>query len=161
MRDPMQIMKATQEHLQTVKDITHKTISEIYPHYYPKGVVDFFISHHKVENIMKDIDAGIVYLMMNDETEIGTVTLRGNEICRLFVLPQYQHQGVGRQLLDFAETMISERYTEIVIDASLPAKQMYMKRGFVATDTQKIVTDNGDVLVYDVMKKSIKICERE
>ena len=68
---------------------------------------------------------------------------------------------MGRQLLDFAETMISERYTEIVIDASLPAKQMYMKRGFVATDTQKIVTDNGDVLVYDVMKKSIKICERE
>lgn len=149
----MQIVRATQEQIELVKEITHKTITEVYPHYYPNGVVAFFQSHHKTENIKKDIDAGIVYLLMNGEKGIGTVTMRGNEICRLFVLPKWQHQGLGRQLLDFAEEIISKQYAEIMIDSSLPAKQMYLKRGYIATETHTIVAGNGDVLVYDVMIK--------
>ncbi len=152
----MQIVKATQEQIELVKEITHKTINEVYPHYYPGGVVAFFLAHHKTENIKKDIDAGIVYLMMDGERGIGTVTLHGNEICRLFVLPECQHQGLGRQLLDFAEEMIGEKYSEILIDSSLPAKNVYLRRGYVTTETHRIVAENGDVLVYDVMiKKSI------
>lgn len=150
----MQIIKATQEHLELVKEITHKTISEIYPYYYPKGVVDFFLAHHKAENILKDIDAGIVYLAMDEGKGIGTVTLRGNEICRLFVCPEYQHQGVGRQLLDFAEGLIGEKYSEIMIDSSLPAKLLYSKRGYTTVETHTIMAENDDVLVYDVMKKN-------
>lgn len=149
----MQIVKATQEYLELIKEITYKTISEIYPHYYPKGVVEFFLAHHCEENIKRDIDSGIVYLIMGEENCMGTVTLRGNEICRLFVLPEWQHQGIGRMLMDFAEEVIGERYPEILIDSSLPAKHVYLKRGYVATETHKIVAENGDVLVYDVMEK--------
>lgn len=136
-----------------MKEITYKTITEVYPHYYPNGVVEFFLTHHKTENIKKDIDSGSVYLLMDGGKGIGTVTLRGNEICRLFVLPKWQHQGFGKRLLDFAEEMIGENYSEILIDSSLPAKQMYLKRGYIATETHKIVADNRDILVYDVMKK--------
>ena len=32
--------------LQVVRTITRETIQEIYPHYYPKGAVDLFLSHH-------------------------------------------------------------------------------------------------------------------
>ena len=149
----MQIVKATQEHLKLIKEITHKTISEVYPHYYPMGVVEFFLGHHCEENIKKDINSGIVYLITDGKIGIGTVTLRGNEICRLFVLPECQHQGFGKQLLDFAEEIISKQYAEIMIDSSLPAKQMYLKRGYIATETHKIVADNEDILFYDVMKK--------
>ena len=149
----MQIIKAAQEQLELVKEITRKTISEIYPHYYPQGVVDFFLAHHKAENIVKDIDAGIVYLAMKEGKGIGTVTIRENDICRLFVLPEYQHKGVGSRLLDFAENLIGEKYAEILIDSSLPAKRIYLKRGYVAVENQTIVAENGDILVYDVMKK--------
>ena len=55
----MHIIKAQTEHFEDVKSITHKTISEIYPRYYPKGVVDFFLAHHSDENIMKDVAAEI------------------------------------------------------------------------------------------------------
>ncbi|MBQ9140355.1 MAG: GNAT family N-acetyltransferase [Lachnospiraceae bacterium] len=147
------MVKASKEHLELVKEITYKTITEVYPHYYPNGVVEFFLTHHKTENIKKDIDSGSVYLLMDGGKGIGTVTLRGNEICRLFVLPKWQHQGFGKRLLDFAEEMIGENYSEILIDSSLPAKQMYLKRGYIATETHKIVADNRDILVYDVMKK--------
>ena len=105
----------------------------------------FFLAHHKTENIKKDIDSESVYLLVDGEKGMGTVTLRGNEICRLFVLPECEHQGLGRRLLDFAEERIGEKYSEILIDSSLPAKQIYIKRGYIATETHTIVAGNGDV----------------
>lgn len=150
----MQIIKAQPENFDTIKYITHKTISEIYPHYYAKGAVDFFLAHHSNENIIKDILAGIVYLLLDGEEAIGTVTMKENEICRLFVLPESQHKGFGRQLLNFAEEMIAEKYTEIYLDSSLPAKDIYLKRGYVAVEFHKIVAENGDVLCYDLMRKN-------
>ena len=157
----MKIEKAQSNKFDIIKQITHKTIAEIYPHYYAKGAVDFFLTHHNNENIVRDIQAGIVYLIFDEEEAIGTVTIKENEICRLFVLPEYQHKGVGRQLLDYAEKMIAENYTEIYLDSSLPAKNTYLKRGYVAVEAHKIVTENGDVLCYDLMKKNSNYKNRE
>ena len=40
----MDIRKATLSDLSIIKRISEVTISEIYPHYYPKGAVDFFLN---------------------------------------------------------------------------------------------------------------------
>ena len=109
---------------------------------------------------MKDLLAGIVYLILDGEEAIGTVTIKENEICRLFVLPKYQHKGFGRQLLNFAERIIAEEYTEIYLDSSLPAKSTYMKRGYVSDYKDhpiKVLYENGvkvtintdDLLLFD------------
>ncbi|MBP3604098.1 MAG: GNAT family N-acetyltransferase [Lachnospiraceae bacterium] len=152
----MNIKKAKTENFEDVKLITHETIKEIYPHYYPRGVVDFFLEHHNSENITKDILADIVYLIMDGEETLGTVTIKENEICRLFVLPQHQRKGVGKQLLDFAEKKIADKYADIILDSSLPAKDIYRKRGYIIIESHKIVTANEDVLCYDLMKKNTK-----
>ena len=106
----MSIRMANKDDLQLVKEITIETIHQIYPHYYPKGAVEFFIEHHNDVNISNDIEAGIVFLCMDEnEQAVGTVTLKENDICRLFVLPEYQGLGYGRELLDFAE---NERFED-------------------------------------------------
>lgn len=147
------IKQANLEQLELVKLITQKTIKEIYPHYYPKGAVEFFLSHHDESHIREDIESGQVFIIFNEEEAIGTVTIRSNEICRLFVLPQYQNQGFGSQLLKFAEDKILKNDKIIVLDASLPAKSLYLKRGYVIVETHSIETDNHDYLCYDVMHK--------
>ena len=53
--------------LQVVRTITRETIQEIYPHYYPKGAVDFFLSHHNEAGIRQDLEAGSVYLLLNEK----------------------------------------------------------------------------------------------
>lgn len=142
--------------IEIVKHITTHTIKSIYPHYYPCGAVDFFLSHHNDKNIETDIENGSVYLCFNNDNEtVGTVTIKENEICRLFVLPEYQGNGYGRQLLSFAEKIISENYSSIILDASLPAKAIYLKRGYISTEFHTIKTENGDFLCYDVMIKQI------
>lgn len=151
----MNITKAVLSDTETVKTITTQTIDSVYPQYYPKGAVKFFLSHHNENNIISDIKKGIVYVLYNNENAVGTVTIRDNEICRLFVLPEYQGKGFGGRLIDFAEKKIAENYSKIIIDASLSAKPIYLKRGYVFTEYHTIETDNGDFLCYDVMEKAI------
>ena len=150
-------IKLTQEfEFNIVKKITHETIKEIYPHYYSNGAVVFFLKHHNDENIMNDISNHNVFLCYNLEHDaVGTVTIKKNEICRLFVLPQYQGNGYGRELVDYAESTIAKYYGEIILDASLSAKSIYLKRGYQEIEYHSIRTDNNDYLCYDVMKKHI------
>ena len=147
------IKLATLNDTDIVYDITQNTIDAVYPSYYPAGAVDFFKNHHSREKIEMDIKNNIVYLYVIQDEIVGTVTVKENEILRLFVLPKHQKKGYGRELLDFAESKVREEYSEIIIDASLPAKSIYLKRGYKEISYNKIFTDNGDYLCYDVMVK--------
>ena len=151
----MNIRIANEFDFEYVKRITQTTIKAVYPKYYPAGAVQFFCDHHSDEKILEDIKANRVYLIENEENEVGTVTICGNEINRLFVLIKYQHMGYGRALMDFAEKMISKETDTVVLDASLPAKKIYLLRGYKATDYNMIKTDNGDYLCYDVMERHV------
>lgn len=150
----MNIREALPEELDIVENIVRTTIIGIYPHYYPEGAVRFFLEHHNRENIGNDIADKTVYLCTDSTgNAAGTVTIKKNEVCRLFVLPEFQGRGYGGELLRFAEKKISRHYSEIVLDASLPAKAIYMKKGYTETAYHIIETDNGDFLCYDLMKK--------
>ncbi|MBO7452371.1 MAG: GNAT family N-acetyltransferase [Clostridiales bacterium] len=151
----MEIRKAVEKDFETVKTITQDTIKEVYPKYYPDGAVKFFSNHHSDENIRRDINNGRVYLLITDDKEMaGTVTLSNDEIDRLFVLPSYQHKGYGRMLLDFAEKEIAKSYDKIVIHASLPAKKIYLKRGFHEVEYNILDTGYGDYLCFDKMERN-------
>ena len=136
-----------------VKHITQTTIRAVYPKYYPEGAVDFFSQHHSDGRILADLEAGKVYILETDGRLAGTVTIDTNHINRLFVLPDCQRKGFGRMLMDFAEEKILAQYGKIELDASFPAKQIYLKRGYKETEYNIIETGNGDKLCYDVMVK--------
>ena len=152
----MSIRQAVLADLSIVKNISEITISEIYPHYYPKGAVGFFLEHHREENILDDIKKNRVFLCLDTlQNAIGTITVKDNEICRLFVLPTYQGKGFGTEMLDFAERIIFEQYPKVVLDVSLPAKQIYLKRGYKEIKFNIITTRDNDYLCYDVMEKKV------
>ena len=147
----MEIIRAAGEDFGTVKAIVRTTIRTVYPRYYPAGAVEFFCRHHGDGRIRGDIAAGKVYLLLEGGGPAGTVTVDGNEISRLFVLPEQQRKGYGRMLLDFAEKTILAQHDAVQVDASLPAKGIYRKRGYRETEYRVIPTENGDFLCYDVM----------
>ena len=78
------------------------------------------------------------------------------EIKNIATLPDAHGKGYGRALLDFAEARITEKYDVIILHASLPAKNIYLKRGFREVDYLKIDTGYGDFLCADVMEKKAK-----
>ena len=56
----MEYIKATETDLEYIVMLVQETIKTIYPKYYPKEVVEFFCELHCQENIVKDIEAGVV-----------------------------------------------------------------------------------------------------
>lgn len=146
----MEIVQAIISDFDDVFRITQSTINEIYPHYYPLGAVSFFSSHHNRLAIEQDIESGRVWIL-RENAGIGTVTIKENEIARLFVLPEYQGKRYGSKLMDFAENIIFHKYQTIVLDASFPAQEMYIKRGYKALGFYKILCENGDYLCYSEM----------
>ena len=152
----MTILKARAEDLQTVLDITHTAINEIFPRYYPTGAVQIYIDYHNVDAIERDIAEGRVYLCIADGVAAGTVTLHEDEIQRLYVLPSMQGKGVGRTLINFAETELFKTHDKIVIEASAPAKGLYKKIGYTETEYLSMQAENGDMLCWDKMEKRRK-----
>lgn len=151
------IIKATVEDTKLVQDIVYKTISEIYPNYYPQEVVDFFLNHHSQDRIVHDIEQDNVYLLRHDSCGyIGTGTIADNAINRVFVLPQYQSRGYGSQIMDFLESLISENYNRISLDSSLPAFALYLKRGYKPTEYHQENAANNRVLCYQMMVKEVQ-----
>ena len=153
----MKIIRAADADFETVRQITQDTIRTVYPHYYPEGAVSFFLAHHNDAAIEQDIRKSRVFLCISDSGEAaGTVTIHDNEIGRLFVLPQFQGNGFGRALLDFAEQEIARNYEFAVLDVSFSAKAIYLKRGYEAVSWHVIETENGDFLCFDEMRRKLR-----
>ena len=113
-----------------------------------------FLDYHNEEAIAEDIADGRVFLFRDsDDNAVGTVTLCGNEIQRLYVLPEYQGRGFGGALLEFAEQKLFKTFDEVIVEASLPAKGLYKKRGYSETEYLYMRAENGDFLCWDKMIK--------
>lgn len=136
-----------------VAAIVKETIQKVYPHYYPSGAVQFFLDLHSEARIEEVMYSEEIYLVVVRGNVIGSGSIRKNEICRLFILPEYQGKGYGSRLMDLLEARIFEKYPKVHIDASFPAESMYLRRGYQIISYEKIETENGDFLCYHTMEK--------
>lgn len=150
----MEIIRATGEHIDDIYDITQRVIKESYSHYYPASVVDFIASFHHKERIKEDMKKGHILLLKSHQGNFAaTGTAREEEISRVFVLPEHQGQGMGTLLMNELEKIVFEQHDKIQLDASLSAKKMYAKRGYVEIGYEVQPIGNGDFVCYSVMQQ--------
>lgn len=137
-----------------VAEIADKTIRAVYHHYYPSGAVQFFLNLHNEQRIREALAREDIYFAAVQGEIVGTGSIRGNEICRLFILPEYQAKGYGSRLMDLLENMVFRQYHTVHIDASFPAESMYLRRGYKIKTYEKLETEGGDYLCYHTMVKN-------
>ncbi len=150
----MKYIKATSNDTEIITDLVQKTIKTIYPKYYPKEVVDFFLEHHSYDSIAKDIEDGLVGILTKDDVVVGTGCYRDNHITRVYVDPKFQKQGFGSCIMQYLEDEIAKIYDKAILDSSLPASHLYQKRGYKTITHEKYIVENDVVLVYEIMEKS-------
>ena len=151
----MEYIKATESDTEEILMVVQDTIKTIYPRYYPQEVVTFFGELHCRENISKDIAAGFVGVLRDDDGIVGTGCYKDDHITRVYVKPKYQGKGYGSYIMQCLENEISVKYDMAYLDASLPASHLYEKRGYQTIQHEKWDVENGRVLVYEIMSKSL------
>ena len=147
-----EIRKATEEDNESIVKLVRETMSEVYPNYYPTGAVELFLSYQTKDNIIRDIQSGIVYVLENDGLMVGTGTIKENRVCRLVVKTNQQEKGYGTKIIEYLEEQILSNYETVILDASLPACELYRKRGYRTMEYRKLQAENGDYICYPLMQ---------
>lgn len=145
-------LRAEKYEAKRIAKLVERTIGEIYPKYYPDEVTNFFYILHSEARIEADIESKRVGILLCDGRMVGTGSVKGNHITRVYVLPDEQGKGFGSRIVEELEKIIGRKYDSVELDASAPAEEFYEKRGY---KTVKIETLNlgEEKMEYKVMEK--------
>ena len=73
-----------------------------------------------------------LYVAEEAETAVGFVAFTEDELAWLYVRPDYQRQGIGRALAEFAlEKMTEDEKSVEVLFGNEPARTLYRSLGFI------------------------------
>jgi GNAT superfamily N-acetyltransferase len=151
------IRKFKSSDLDTVRGLIQNTIDVCYSDVYSKEAVRFFKDWHCDENVLKDAKEGYTIVLERDSRIIGTGTIVGDEIKRVFVEPAFQKHGFGNILMQkLEEKALSAGVGVIKLDASLSSKRFYDSLGYVTLEETFLEVENGKKLDYHKMEKSLK-----
>lgn len=155
-----EINSATLESADAIHHLVQATIRAVYPDCYDPAVVAAFSRLHSLDVIEADIAAGKTLVLKAGDRIVGTGSVEGNHIMRVFVLPEEQSKGYGTCIMDEIEAIAVRSHSAAVLEASVPARAFYLNRGYRVTGTQTWeIGPCGDLpaatLVYEIMEKEL------
>ena len=131
------------EYLIAQNDIGYKAAAQLFKAYAAWLTIDLGFQHFDEElrhlkEMYNAVDGGIILCKEGDHF-IGCVAVRKNkediaELKRMYVLPEHQHKGIGKVLLEKAlELAVKCNYQLVRLDTlstMIPAINLYKKYGF-------------------------------
>jgi len=152
-----ELRKFKDRDLEEIVELVHRTTRESYRSFYPKEAIDYFIDYHSPQNIKEDAGNGTAVVLLMHDRIIGTGTLLGTNIRRVFVLPEFQGHGFGKKIMDYLETeAIRSDVAFLDLHSSLPAKRFYDSGNYKTLKFCSIPVDNNLTLDYYRMAKMLK-----
>ncbi len=118
--------------------------------YEASSLAHSFLEDDFVEKAKKDLrDIYIpnteTWVYEENNTVIGFISMAGNEIGGLFVLPNNHLKGIGTQLVNFVHELYGELEVE-VFEKNTIGRAFYVKYGFVQMKRYFHKESNNDVL---------------
>jgi predicted N-acetyltransferase YhbS len=132
-----------------VRSLIERTVRASYRDAYSERAIEFFIHYHGENAIMKDLRHSTCLVALVRGEIVGTATLRGESIIRVFVEPEWQGTGIGRELIGSLLDQARASGSELVkLDASLVSRTFYERLGFLVVADRSHDLGNGHVLPY-------------
>ena len=148
-------MKETE--LQAVYKLVQNTIQISYAGVYPPEAIEFFKNYHSTENILKDLATGYIVVAEADGRILGTGTLLGTDVRRVFIDPEYQRHGIGKIIAKKLERKAKSLELEkLQLSASLRSRRFWETMGFVSAGEFALPVANDKKLIFYEMSKEIK-----
>jgi GNAT superfamily N-acetyltransferase len=140
-----------------MKALVYQTIDVCYAGVYPQEAVRFFKDWHSNEKILSDSREGYTIVLEQKGRVIGTGTLVGDEIKRVFVEPSFQKQGFGKVIMRKLEEKAGSLGVAVVkLDASLLSKRFYDLLRYTTLEKTFREVENNKRLHYYKMEKRLR-----
>ena len=117
---------------------------------YPPEEIKALVASHQPDGIHALAGLGDTFAALRGETPVGMVTLASNQdepagvwyLRNFFVSPALHRQGIGTQLLRYAEKeALTRRASLLALYASRTARNFYLSQGFLPAAQQE--DENG------------------
>lgn len=134
------IRKLQENDIEGIINIWHQASSLAHP----------FLESDFVEKVQNDlreiyIPKSETWVYEDNGSLIGFISMLGNEIGGLFVLPKFHSKGIGTQLVNFIKELHAELEVE-VFEKNAIGREFYKKYGFVQRKKYYHVESKSDML---------------
>lgn len=131
------------------RDLIVRTIEASYATAYPPRAIEFFKSIHSVEAILDRARRGLVLVVEESGSILGTGALVDGDVSAVFVDPLRQREGLGDRIMDSLEEHARDvGESALSLSVSLPSRGFYERRGYVLGEARSIDVGAGERLDY-------------
>ncbi len=142
--------------LESVRDLIHRTIDVCYNGFYLEEIMDYFDMYNWEGNILKAAQDGYIAVAEMQGKIVGTGSIIGDTILRVFVDPAHQQQGLGRMIMNELERQAAaDSVRTVQLRALTNAAKFYESLGYSTIDRGLVEFGNSGYLEYYMMQKRL------
>lgn len=154
----IEIRQLERADLPPVYALIQDTLQTSYHGIYPVEAIEFFKIYHQKENIWNDASSGYTAIVESAGKIVGTGTLLGTNIRRVFVDSLLQHRGIGKLIVqELEQKAVLEKLQILDLESSLVSRQFWESLGFILQKEDYVPVRNGQKLVFYRMVKTMEI----
>lgn len=160
----MNIVVATKEQLVIVKNLAYKIWPNAYETILSKAQLDYMLEMiYSIDSLEKQFDNGHIFLLIEDDQnfigfasyEINCNNSNKTKLQKLYVLPEIQGKGIGKQVIDYIkEKVVLSNNLALFLNVNKfnKAKDFYQKYGFQIIKDEVIDIGNNYIMDDYVME---------
>jgi len=163
----MKIAVASKEQLPIIQELAAKIWPVAYGNIISSGQIDYMLNMmYSIPSLEKQLQNNNIFLLAEEDNRfIGFASYELNfdksnktKIHKLYVLPERQCKGIGRQLIDYITHIALENQNQslhLTVNKNNKATNFYLKNGFEVVE--EVVFDIGNGFVMDdyIMEKKL------
>jgi len=155
MRD-VELREFRHEDLEAAKSLIDETIEVSYS-MYPREVIEHWMKdHHSRERILSEAKDGYTTVLEYKGKIVGTGTLLGASIRRIFIHPSYQQRGFGKLIMHKLEKQASANgIGTLELISTVISKRFYDSLGYVTREEGYFLAGAKQKFPYCWMTKKI------
>ena len=143
--------------LQSVYNLVQNTLQISYRDVYPAEAIDFFKDYHRKEVVREEAVNGYTVVAELGGVTVGTGTLLGTNVRRVFISPEHQRRGIGKAIAgDLERRAMTMGIAKLDLSSSLKSKEFWEAMGFVSSGEFSLPVGSGQKLVFYEMTKSLQ-----
>lgn len=158
---------ATKEHLPIIHQLSHSIWPVAYKNVISEGQIDYMLEMmYSLESLEEQLQNNKVFILAEEANEfVGFASYELNfdgfqktKIHKLYVLPETQGKGVGKQLVDYIAEIASKNqntFLQLAVNKNNKAKDFYVKIGFEIAYEAVFDIGNGFVMDDYIMEKRL------
>ena len=136
--------------------LVHGTIDACYRAVYPPNAVRRFKELHTEEKILEDASSGLTLVAETGSGLVGTGTVVGEHVKRVFVDSSRQCQGIGRAIMGRLEAEARRAgVSRVHLEVSIPSRRFYESLGYVSFEDAAWDVGDGQRLDFWTASKDL------